>query len=93
MDKNKNAINTSTGDQHESFTSQNFVLRIWKIGENSFKGYLLDPLTNERYPLRNTSIIGTSEGENIQVLQGVMLESLGCWVGVWYETDEEDNQT
>ncbi len=93
MDKNKKAINTSTGDEREYPTSQNFVLRIWKTGEKTFKGYLLDPLTNERYPLRNTSIIGTSKGETAGSLQGVMLESLGCWVGVWHDADEVNDPT
>jgi len=88
MDKKKKTIDTSMGDQHENAPSQNFVLRIWKIGDNSFKGYLLDPLTNMRYPLRNTSINGISGDETIQSLKGVMIESLGCWVGVWHEANE-----
>jgi len=91
MDKKRKTIDTSIRDQHKNAPSQNFVLRIWKIGENTFKGYLLDPLTNARYPFRNTSINGNYGDETIQSLQGVRIESLGCWVGLWHEANDVDH--
>ena len=80
-------VNSANLHDEEEVTTQNFVLRIWKTGKNTFRGYLLDPLTNVRYTLPTSPLQSASEDEGSQAFQGVLIESLGCWIGLWQEEE------
>lgn len=76
---NKNQPN----DNQEQTTSHNFVLRIWKTDKNTFKGYILDPITNSKYPLVDISEVLTTSGSKPVTHLGSLIETLGCWIGLW----------
>ena len=79
--------NTGQNNEQEEKTSRNFVLRIWKTGKGTFKGYVLDPLTDETYPLTNISQETIVESAREAESQGVLLEALGCWIGLWSNSE------
>ena len=78
--------NVIQSNKKEEQTSRNFVLRIWKTGEGSFKGYILDPLTDATYPLANMPQESILDGARQNATQGVLLEMLGCWIGLWSDS-------
>ena len=78
--------NAGQKNEREERTSRNFVLRIWKTGKGTFKGYILDPLTHETYPLANIPQETIVEGTGQVKTQGVLLKALGCWIGLWSDS-------
>lgn len=78
--------NAGQSSEQEEKTSRNFILRIWRTDKGTHKGYILDPLTNETYPLTNIPQEAIAEGAKQIETQGVLLEALGCWIGLWNDS-------
>jgi len=67
-----------------------YVLRVWKSGKGILKGYILDPITDESFPLVN---IPEEDMMNISnQAQVVWIEPLGCWLGLWKSANKGEKQ-
>jgi len=67
-----------------------YVLRVWKSGTGVLKGYILDPITNESFPLVNIFQEDTMNVSN--QVQAVWVEPLGCWLGLWKSANNCEKQ-
>ena len=68
-----NSDTSNPENDRDETTYHSFVLRIWKSGGGALKGYILDPITDESFPLVNTSHEGTT-------CQKVWIEQIACWL-------------
>jgi len=91
------AISSTNGEKinNEKYetTYHSYILRIWKAEKNTFKGYVLDPVTNQTYPMRNIS--NTPSFIDDAQLDAVLIKPLNCWVGIWKSKNnkKEDKQS
>ena len=81
MEANSNKNRTQTENEQQETCYISFILRIWKTEEGKFKGYILNPLTRQTYPVVN--ITEAISSVNPPVSGGAALEPLGCRLGVW----------
>jgi hypothetical protein len=73
---------------------QSYLLRIWKTDQGTFKGYLMDPITRKTYPLVNIPSEKQVDASTITVdIQGIWIEPVGCWLGIWKQSDRMEDLT
>ena len=76
-------VTKSDGDWDET-SYQSYLLRIWKTDQGTFKGYLMDPITRKTYPLVNIPSKEQEDPSPITTdIQGIWIEPVGCWLGIW----------
>ena len=88
-------MNVTKSDGNWDETSyQSFMLRIWKTDQGTFKGYLMDPITRKTYPLVKFPSAEQVDPSPITAdIQGIWIEPVGCWLGIWKPIDRKENLT
>jgi len=81
MDANSNNNSTRSDPEQQETRYLSYILRIWKADDGTFKGYVLNPLTNQTYPVVN--ITQAISSVDPPVSGGSALEPIGCRLGVW----------
>jgi len=85
---NKNTAQPENEQQETRYLS--YILRIWKADDGTFKGYVLNPLTNQTFPVMN--ITESISSVDPPVSGGATLEPIGCRLGLWDpETEGKEN--
>jgi len=92
MDASKDTNILEPDDNHDETTYHSYILRIWKIGKDTFKGYILDPVTDQTYPLVNISQEDAVDESIITTVgKGAIIKSIGCWMGLWKSESGDEN--
>ena len=80
-----------SGDLGET-SYHSYLLRIWKTDQGTFKGYLIDPITRKTYPLINIPNKEQVDASFIKAdIQGIWVEPVGCWLGIWKPSDSMED--
>jgi hypothetical protein len=86
-------ITKSDGDL-ELTSYQSYLLRIWKTDQDTFKGYLMDPITRKTFPLVNIPSEEQADTSSIRAsIKGIWIEPVGCWLGIWKPGDNSEDMT
>ena len=81
------------GDWDET-SYQSYLLRIWKTDQGTFKGYLMDPITRKTFPLVKFASEEQVDASPISAdIQGIWIEPVGCWLGIWKPSDGMEDLT
>ena len=81
MDVNSNNDTTQPGKEQQLTHYVSYILRIWKTEEGNFKGYILNPITRQTYPIEN--ITKSISSVDPPLSGGAVLEPIGCRLGLW----------
>ena len=81
MDVNSNKSTKQTDKEQQETRYISYILRIWKTEEGNFKGYILNPLTRQTYPIEN--ITKSISSVDPPLSGGAVLEPIGCRLGLW----------
>jgi hypothetical protein len=80
----------NTDDDRDESGYHSYLLRIWKTDQDTFKGYLIDPITRKTYPLVNIPADLQPKTSPIKDdCKGIWIENAGCWLGIWKSRDAE----
>ena len=82
LDEKTLKLDNENDDTHQ----HSYILRIWKSAEGTLKGYILDPITNQTYPVVNIPIHWEGDENSpvpVPVCENPLIEPLGCYLGVW----------
>lgn len=91
MDASQDTNILKPDDDQDETTYHSYVLRIWKTGKDTFQGYILDLVADQTYPLVNiTQEDAMDEAVVSTTRKGVMIKSIGCWVGLWKSAGGEE---
>jgi len=84
MDASRDTNIIKPDDDQDETTYHSYILRIWKTGQDTFKGYILDPVTDQTYPLVNIPQEDAMDESVVSTAQKVAkIKSIGCWMGLW----------
>lgn len=90
MNTTQNSDTIEPDNDRDKTIYHSYVLRVWKSGTGVYKGYILDPVTDESFPLVNISQEDMMNVSNR--VQVVWVEPLGCWLGLWKSANTCENQ-
>jgi hypothetical protein len=80
----KNVLHSE--NEMEEIHQHSYILRIWKSAEGVLKGYILDPITNQTYPLVNIPVHWEADSDSlvpIPACKDPLIKPFQCHLGVW----------
>ena len=94
MDTNSNKNTTHPDNEQQEIRYASYILRIWRTEDGNFKGYILNPITRQTYPIEN--ITKSISSVDPPLSGGVVLQPIGCKLGLWdpiHDAEETDQLT
>lgn len=87
LDEKKLQLDNENDDTHQ----HSYILRIWKSAEGTLKGYILDPITNQTYPVVNIPVHWEADSDSLVPIPAgkkPLIEPFQCHLGIWEPLQE-----